>query len=372
MSEKIDWELDGSNVLNIHLFGDFIAFSDDILKIRLYNSLSNKVTEIKVTAENVEKWDTSLAIILFKIYEFARKNNIKVITKNMPSGVDDLMGLAFKVDRNPTANIEKPMSFIEKVGKQAVLVYTATCSACGFLKDILKSFKRLFTGEAKIRKIDFFFALEDCSYKAFSIVALISFMVGMILSFVGAVQLKVFGAEIYVASLVMVSMVRVMGALMTGIIMSGRTGASYAATIGTMQVNEEVDALKTMGFSEIDFLLLPRMISLMLIMPLLTVLADLLGVLGGALVGVFALDLPVGEYIKNSMNALFLNHFLIGVFHGFVFGIIIAMCGCYHGIKCEKDAESVGKSTTKAVVSSIVFIIVATAIITILCEAFKL
>ncbi|OPZ76237.1 MAG: putative phospholipid ABC transporter permease protein MlaE [Alphaproteobacteria bacterium ADurb.Bin438] len=163
-----------------------------------------------------------------------------------------------------------------------------------------------------------------------------------------------------------------MGALMTGIIIAGKTGASYAATIGTMQVNEEIDALKTLGISEIDFLLIPRMISLMLMMPLLAVFSDLLGVLGGGFVGVFLLDLPLSEYIDASLKALFLNHFLIGILHGFVFGIVIAFCGCYHGIKCKKDAESVGKATTNAVVSSIVFIIVATSIITILCEAFKL
>ena len=144
-----------------------------------------------------------------------------------------------------------------------------------------------------MRKIDWLFALEDCSYKAVGIVSLISFMVGLILAFVGAIQLKMFGAEIYIASLVTIGMIRIMGAIMTGVIMAGRTGASYAATIGTMKVNEEIDALKTMGLNENEFLVLPRVLSLVVAMPILTMIADIVGILGGAFVAVLALDISL-------------------------------------------------------------------------------
>ena len=155
-----------------------------------------------------------------------------------------------------------------------------------------------------------------------------------------------------------------MGAIMAGIIMSGRTGASYAASIGTMQVNEELDALKTMGISVIDFLVLPRILSLIITMPILVMLADFMGILGGAFVGIALLNIPSSEYFKYAIDAFGLTNFLVGIFHGFIFGFIIALCGCYYGINSGKNADSVGLATTKAVVSSIVWMIVLTGLIT--------
>jgi phospholipid/cholesterol/gamma-HCH transport system permease protein len=193
-------------------------------------------------------------------------------------------------------------------------------------------------------------------------------MVGLILAFVGALQLKSFGAQIYVASLVAIAMTRIMGAIMVGIIMAGRTGASYAAAIGTMQVNEELDALKTMGISKMDFLVLPRLLALTLAMPFLTILADLMGIIGGGFVGILMLDISPEEYWRFSLDAFNLTNFYVGIFHGFIFGIVIALCGCYFGIKTGRNADSVGLSTTKAVVFSIVWMIVMTGIITLICE----
>jgi phospholipid/cholesterol/gamma-HCH transport system permease protein len=177
-----------------------------------------------------------------------------------------------------------------------------------------------------------------------------------------------FGAQIYVADLVGIAMVRVMGAIMTGIIMAGRTGAAFAAQLGTMQVNEEIDALKTMGISPMEFLVLPRMLALMLMMPLLCVYADLMGILGGLIVGVSMLDLNVMEYYVETTRAVSLNDFWIGIFHSVVFGVLVALAGCLRGMQSGRSASSVGAATTSAVVTGIVSIIVATAIITIICE----
>lgn len=224
-----------------------------------------------------------------------------------------------------------------------------------------------------MRKVDFLFALQDCSYKAVGIVSLVSFMVGLILAFVGAVQLKTFGAQIYVASLVAIGMTRIMGAIMVGIIMAGRTGASYAATIGTMQVNEEIDALKTMGIPVTDFLVLPRIMALTLAIPFLVILADFMGIVGGGFVGVLMLDIPYAEYYRYTIDALDMTNFLVGLFHGLVFGVVISLCGCYFGIYCGRNADSVGKATTQAVVTAIVWMIVMTGIITFIlrCWAYE-
>jgi phospholipid/cholesterol/gamma-HCH transport system permease protein len=159
-----------------------------------------------------------------------------------------------------------------------------------------------------------------------------------------------------------------MGAIMTGIIMAGRTGASYAAQLGTMQVNEEIDALKTLGVSPMEFLVLPRMVALAIMMPLLCVYADIMGILGGMIVGVFMLGLNPIVYLHQTQAALKLTYVWIGLFHSAVFGVLVALSGCLRGIQCGRSASAVGYATTSAVVTGIVSIILATAIITILCN----
>jgi phospholipid/cholesterol/gamma-HCH transport system permease protein len=163
-------------------------------------------------------------------------------------------------------------------------------------------------------------------------------------------------------------MVRAMGAIMAGIIMAGRTGASFAAQIGTMQVNEEIDALKTAGIPPMDFLVLPRVLALTLMMPLLTLYADLMGILGGLFVGVVGLDLGVMEYYYATKEAVNLTNIGIGVFSGFTFGILISLAGCMRGMQCGRSASAVGDATRSAVVTSIVSIIVSTAVITVVCS----
>ncbi len=184
----------------------------------------------------------------------------------------------------------------------------------------------------------------------------------------GAVQLKVFGAEIYVASLVGIAMVRVMGAVMTGIIMAGRTGASFAAKLGTMQVNEEIDALKTLGISPMEFLVLPRVIALLIIMPMLCLYADLMGILGGLIVSVSMLDLNVFQYLHQTKISVQLSNLWIGLFHSAVFGVLVALSGCLKGMQCGRSASAVGEAATSAVVTGIVSIVISTAIITISCD----
>ena len=184
-----------------------------------------------------------------------------------------------------------------------------------------------------------------------------SFLLGVILAFVGAVQLQQFGATVYVANLVGVAMVRDMGAMMTGIIMAGRTGAAFAAQLGTMKVTQEIDAFTTMGFSPLEFLVLPRMIALILMMPLLALYSDLVGILGGAAVGLGMLDLSATTYFRETMHAINLTDFFGGVFKSAVYGVLIALSGCLRGLECGSSSSAVGDATTSAVVTGIVFII---------------
>jgi phospholipid/cholesterol/gamma-HCH transport system permease protein len=211
--------------------------------------------------------------------------------------------------------------------------------------------------------------IQDVGAQALPIVSLISVLVGMILAFVGAVQLEQFGAGIYIANLVGLGMAREMGAMMTAIIMAGRTGAAFAAQIGTMQVNEEIDALRTLGVSPMEFLVVPRMVALVLMMPLLTLYSDLLGIVGGAIVGIGTLDLSPLEYYHQTRHAVPLHNFSAGLIKAGVFGVLVATAGCLRGMQCGRSASAVGEAATAAVVTGIVAIIVSDALLTIIYNA---
>ena len=356
-----------ASTLSVKISGDCCRYDDEAQKEKIY-ALAQCLPQIKVSAENISAWDSTLLAFLYELSVLAEQSNKKIAYSGLPDNLQHLVDLALKVDRKPSLPDDSRGPWLEALGNWGLNIYLSGKCAVTFCRQVLASLGRLMRGAAVMRGVDFLFALEGCSYKAVGIMSLVSFMIGLILAFVGAVQLKTFGAQIYVASLVAIGMTRIMGAIMAGVIMSGRTGASYAATIGTMQVNEEIDALKTMGIPTMDFLVLPRMLSLMITMPLLTIWADFMGMAGGAFVGVAMLDISPQEYWKYSVEAMNLSNFLVGIFHGFVFGIIIALCGCYYGVNCGRNADSVGVATTKAVVSAIVLMIVATGIITMMFE----
>jgi phospholipid/cholesterol/gamma-HCH transport system permease protein len=254
------------------------------------------------------------------------------------------------------------------VGDDAIAFIRSFGDMLSFIGDVTIAFIRLLQGKAQYRRSDLWLTVESCGGQALSIVTLISFLVGLILAFIGAIQLKLFGAEIYVANLVGIAMVRLMASIMTGIVMAGRTGGAFAAQLGTMQVNQEIDALKTLGISPMEFLVLPRMLALALMMPLLSLYANVVGILGGMLVGVGMLDLNFVQYYHQTAGAVRMWDLWIGLFCSAVFGVIVALAGCMRGMECGRSASAVGDAATSAVVTAIVGIIVATALITIVCN----
>lgn len=283
-----------------------------------------------------------------------------------------ILDLTLKNINIPPVRKREHKDFLIILGEKGYGVFKTVCSALQFTGQAFVSLFRFMTGKAIYRSKDFWFTFGDCSYKAIGITALVSFLVGLILAFVGALQLQAFGAGIYVASMVSLGMTRIMAAIMVGIIMAGRTGSSYAATLGTMQVNEEIDALKTLGIKITDYLVAPRVVSIVLTIPFLTLFADVLGILGGATVGITFLGISPSSYFDYSIKALTLRNILVGLLHSFVYGFIISLCGCYEGLTAGRDADAVGKATTKSVVTALVWMIVATGILTILLEAIGL
>jgi phospholipid/cholesterol/gamma-HCH transport system permease protein len=317
----------------------------------------------------LKAWDSGLLTFLIKVKEFCSKNKIQLEAEGLPEGARRLLRLSSAVAERKGARKEiKREPFLSLVGARAIEFYRSTIEMVRFIGEATIASAKFLVGRATFRRSDLFLLLQECGAQALPVVSLISVLLGLILAFVGAIQLKMFGAQIFVADVVAVGMVRVMGAIMTGIIMAGRTGAAFAAQLGTMEVNEEIDALKTLGISPMEFLVLPRMVALVIMMPLLCVYSDLVGILGGLIVGVGVLNLGLIEYLNRTREALNLTTFGIGILHSAVFGVLVALSGCLRGMQCGRSASAVGYAATSAVVTSIISIIVATAIITFICQ----
>jgi phospholipid/cholesterol/gamma-HCH transport system permease protein len=241
--------------------------------------------------------------------------------------------------------------------------FASAGTTLAFIGDAALAFGRLIGRRARFRRSDVVLLVQQAGAEALPIVTLISFLVGVILAFVGAVQLKQFGGQIYIADLVAIGMLREMGAMMTAVIMAGRTGAAFAAQLGTMKVTQEIDAFVAMGFPPMEFLVLPRVIALTLMMPLLCLYADFVGVLGGAAIGIGMLDLSWTTYYLETTRAIRLGDMFGGVFKSAVYAVLIAFFGCLRGLQCGRSASAVGDATTSAVVSGIVASIVACGIL---------
>jgi phospholipid/cholesterol/gamma-HCH transport system permease protein len=282
----------------------------------------------------------------------------KASLEGLPHNLRGLMELALAVPEESEAR-EKTSgsSEIGKLGTHALGAWDSMRSMIEFTGQSMMSLARLFSGRARFRSREFWLTVQQCGASALPIVSLISFLIGLIMAFVGNVQLANFGASLYVADLVGIAMVREMGVVMTAIIMSGRTGAAFAAHLGSMKANQEIDALRTFGFDPFDFLVLPRMLALVLMMPLLTMYSNVIGILGGMLVG-SAVGIPPSLYWNETLTIVTMENAFLGVLKSVLFGLVIAMCGCMQGMHAGNSSAAVGHATTRAVVASITVIII--------------
>jgi phospholipid/cholesterol/gamma-HCH transport system permease protein len=359
----------GEGVLQIQVSGNWTLAAGLPSTADIEQAVDNThgLSRLCFDADNLESWDSSLVNVVYKLALHARRAGLSLDLTGLPDGLRDLIALAEVVPAHQDVQDHDPdTSFLADVGAEAIGFFQSVADIVRFVGGVAVSMGRMLTGRARYRSSDLFLIVQQVGAQALPIVSLISVLVGLILAFVGAVQLEKFGADIFIANLVGLGMVRDMGGMMTAIIMAGRTGAAYAAELGTMTVNEEIDALRTMGISPIDFLVVPRILALVLMMPLLTLYADLMGILGGALVGVTLFDIGVYEYFRQTRSAIDLLDVFGGVFKGLVYGAIVAVSGCLRGMECGRSSAAVGVATTSAVVTSIVFIVVACAVLTVI------
>ena len=302
-------------------------------------------------------WDSSGLAVLDHIATLSRARQIAVQPEGLPDGLQRLLALATAVPETSAARAAPTPPWLARVGTAAQDAWEGTRAATRFLGEATLSFGRFLRGAAIFQWRDVLRVLQESGPNALRIVTLINFLVGLIIAFVGAVQLQKFGASIYVADLVAIATVRELAPIMTGIIMAGRTGSGFAAELGTMQVNQEIEALSTMAVPPMDFLVLPRMLALSLMMPLLVCYADLIGILGGAVVGIGMLGQGPRLYWQETTGAIGLADIGIGVGKGLLFGILVALAGCMRGMSSGRDAAAVGQAATSAVVLGIVWII---------------
>ena len=322
------------------------------------------VRRVRFDTTGLVSWDSRLAVFVSGLVEDLKARDVAVDEKGLPTGMLRLMALAAQGAGAAGASVKPPREpLLMRAGLKATAAWAALVDTLGFIGETALGLGRLVTGRGRFRRDDFFLLLQDCGASALPIVSLISLVIGVIFAFVGSVQLKLFGAQIYVADIVGLAMARELGAMMTGIIMAGRTGAAFAAQLGTMQVNEEVDALTTMGLNPAEYLVIPRVAALVMMMPLLCLYADFLGIGGGMAIGVGMLDIPLVQYWNQTRAALDVTQFMHGIIKSALYGVIIAMAGCYHGMRCGRSASAVGDAATRAVVAAIVGIIIADGLI---------
>lgn len=319
------------------------------------------VRRVVITVRDLDRWDSALLAFLLRIEAICRDRGVPVDRGDLPDGIKRLLDLAGPVGAGQAGREPRP-SLPTRVGLRVLAAGADTASAVRLIGEVAIGLERWLRAAADVRRADVIAMLQQCGAEALPIATVIALLVGMILAFVGAIQLSTFGADIYVADLVAVAMLREMAPIMTGIVLAGRTGAAFAAQIAAMQSNEEIDALSTLGIRPAEFLVLPRVIALAVMTPFLCLYADAAGILGGFIVALLSLNVTPEAYLVETQGAATMTHLLIGLAKGMVFGTLVGITGCHRGLTAARSAEGVGDATTSAVVSGILQIIVADAI----------
>jgi phospholipid/cholesterol/gamma-HCH transport system permease protein len=330
-----------------------------------------KPSAVRLKAEGVSQWDTSLVVFVGEARRWCDDAGIGCDLAPLPEKLR-LLGVQFSESLVVGPRKDHCTSLLAEVGQTTRNAWGEGREFLQFIGECWIATKRLVTGQAGFRWVDCLGEMQKCGAMALPIVSLISFLVGITLAYSGAIVLKRFGADIWVADLIGVAMTREMGAMMVGIVLAGRTGASFAAEIGSMKVNQEIDALKVIGISPVRFLVLPRIIALGLMMPLLALYANCLGILGGMTIAYVSLDIPPTAYWVEMLTMVDLPDVTVGVIKAVFFGLIVGMSGCLRGLQADNNAAGVGRAATSSVVTAILFIIIADAIFAVLFNAIGL
>lgn len=356
-------------VLYYYFKGDFV-FSNS-KKINSYNLKKNlkDIDNLIIDFKDLLKYDSFLVSWLNVVSSYCQHKNIDLKIENMSENANNFYNfLKFQDIKESKFKELKPpfISFFESLGDTFKKFISDGISFLNFFGDTLVSFSKIFWSPGSIRWADFPKHFVLIGINAVPISVLILFLIGLITGYQGALLLRDFGADIYIADAVGIALTRELSPLMVAIIVAGRSGSAFTAEIGSMKVSEEIDALKTMGFNIHDFLVMPRMISMIITLPIVVMFANVIGVLGGLVASLGTLDITMTGYLNRLQVAVDFNDILSGLIKAVIFGFVITLIGCFRGMQVSGGAESVGKYTTSSVVTSIFHIIFIDAVFTIL------
>ena len=367
-------EKKGTEHWHLKLSGSVSAANSSAFLTDLTNYLSGgPVRDITLDLGEISYFDSTAAAVIVQTRARLEKQGSRVRLINIKpeiQGLFSILNLESLLSEGDRP-VEKSPSLITRIGEASLRFVDDTRFTFAYLGDVTLALGYAIRYPGKVRWNEFFMYMERTGIEAVPIVLLISFLVGFIMAFQAAVQLRQFGANIFVADLVGLAIVRELGPLMTAIIVAGRSGAAFAAEIGTMKVSEEIDALKAMGLDPTRFLIIPKVLAALITVPTLTLLSDVVGIFGGLVVGVVFLDLTPWGYILQTQRALGILDVFSGYFKSMVFALLISGVGCMRGLQVEGGAQGVGRYTTAAVVSGIFLIILYDALFTLMFNYVK-
>ena len=317
-------------------------------------------TRVELALHELCTWDSALILYLNEARQWCGAHDATCVLDALPPAIRRLSAQLASAPHSRPAY--RSHDFLTTVGLATQDVWKKVADISHFVGEAAMSVAYLAKHPHRFRWRDCLHEMQQCGAMALPIVGLIAFLVGVTLAYTGAVILRQFGGDIWVADLVGLTMLREMGAVMTGIVVAGRTGAAFAAQLGNMKANEEIDALTTLGIRPIDFLVLPRLIALFFMMPLLALYANALGILGGAVIAYGLLDIPPTAYWVELLTAIGTSDLLTGLIKAATFGLFVGLAGCLRGLQAERSAAGVGAAATSAVVTSILLIIVGDAL----------
>jgi phospholipid/cholesterol/gamma-HCH transport system permease protein len=340
------------------------------------NALDEATTALKPGAgavtldlSTLEMLDTAGAWLIMRTAERAGAGGAKVMWIEPPAALLPLFKRVLEAGPEPVEEPARRVLFLDwlaDVGAATEVVLKEALDLIAFFGSLVETFGRIIVKPKRLRWVSVVSHIERTGLNALPIVGMISFLVGVVLAFQGADQLRRFGAQVFTINMVGISVLREMGILLTAIVVAGRSGSAFTAEIGAMQVNEEVDALRVTGLDPMEVLVAPRVLALMIALPLLTFFADIMGLLGGGLMSLVLLDISFGQYWRILNTAVSLNTFLVGIVKAPVFAMLIALVGCFEGLRVSGSAESVGRLTTRSVVEGIFLVIIFDAFFSVL------
>jgi len=328
-----------------------------------------KLRRAELRLNEIERLDTAGAWLIDRTREALAATGAEVEFVGVPAAHQGLLSRVLEIGRLEKAPLPPRRGLADllaQLGEMVIGAFAEGRDLLGFFGQIVVTLGRVILHPSRLRFTSFVSHLEQTGLNALPIVGLLSFLVGVVLAYQGVDQLRRFGADVFMVNLVGVATLREMGILLTAILIAGRSGSAFTAQIGTMQVNEEVDAMRTLGLDPIEALVLPRMFALIIAVPLVTFFANIMSLIGGGLIGVLLVDLTVPQFVRQLNQAVELWDFWVGMIKAPVFAFLISMVGCFEGLRVEGSAESVGRLTTQAVVESIFLVIVFDAIFSIL------